>query len=53
MFLAGQSPTSSLGGGSYAGKRASVSQGNTFGPHDPPLDPTTERSPSIDEILSS
>jgi hypothetical protein len=29
-FLAGQNPTSSLGGGFYAGKRASVSEGNTF-----------------------
>ena len=29
-YLAGQNPTSSLGGGFYAGKRASVSEGNQF-----------------------
>ena len=29
-FLAGQNPASSLGGGFYAGKRASVSEGNVF-----------------------
>jgi hypothetical protein len=29
-FLAGQNPASSLGGGFYAGKRASVSEGTTF-----------------------
>jgi hypothetical protein len=29
-YLAGQNPASSLGGGFYAGKRASVSEGNQF-----------------------
>ena len=29
-YLAGQNPTSSLGGGFFAGKRASVSEGNQF-----------------------
>jgi hypothetical protein len=29
-YLAGQNPLSSLGGGFYAGKRVSVSQGDTF-----------------------
>ena len=29
-YLATQNPTSSLGGGFYAGKRASVSEGNQF-----------------------
>jgi hypothetical protein len=29
-YLAGQNPASSLGGGFYAGKRASVSEGNNF-----------------------
>jgi hypothetical protein len=29
-FLASQNPASSLGGGLYAGKRASVSEGNQF-----------------------